>query len=53
MKNKINSMIAVRCTEACLGLACSQRPRLVLALEAPRVLALRDLSQICNHEPLT
>jgi hypothetical protein len=35
----------VRCTGACLGLARSQRPRLVLALVAPRVLAPRDLSQ--------
>jgi hypothetical protein len=35
----------VRCTGACLGLAHSQRSRLVLAPEAPRVLAPRDLSQ--------
>jgi hypothetical protein len=42
----------VRYTGAYLGLARSQRPRLVLAPEAPRVLAPRDLSQICNHEPL-
>jgi hypothetical protein len=42
----------VRCIGACLGLRRSQRPRLVLALEAPRVLALYNLSQICNHEPL-
>jgi hypothetical protein len=45
-------MIVVRCTEACLDLARSQRPRLVLASEAPRVLAPRDLSQKCNQEPL-
>jgi hypothetical protein len=38
-------MITVRCTEACLGLAHSQCPRLVLSPEAPRVLAPRDLSQ--------
>jgi hypothetical protein len=43
----------VRCTGACLGLALSQRLRLVLALVAPRVLAPRDISQICKHEPLT
>jgi hypothetical protein len=36
----------VRCTGACLGLARSQRPRLVLAPMVPRVLAPRDLSQI-------
>jgi hypothetical protein len=42
----------VRCTEACLGLARSQRPRLVLAPEAPRVLALSDLSQKCKYETL-
>jgi hypothetical protein len=41
-------MIAVRCTGAYLGLARSQRPRLVLAPEAPR-----DLSQICKYETLT
>jgi hypothetical protein len=41
--------MVVRCTGACLGLARSQRPRLVLA---PRVLTPRDLSQICNYEPL-
>jgi hypothetical protein len=35
--------MVVRCTEACLGLARSQRPRLVLALVVPRVLAPRDL----------
>jgi hypothetical protein len=52
-KNKTNSKMVVRCTGACLGLAHSQRSRLVLALEAPRVLAPRDLSQRCNHEPLT
>jgi hypothetical protein len=35
----------VRCTVNCLGLAHSQRPRLVLAPVAPRVLAPCDLSQ--------
>jgi hypothetical protein len=34
----------VRYTGACLDLARSQRPRLVLALVAPRVLTPRDLS---------
>jgi hypothetical protein len=43
----------VRYTEACLGLARSQLPRLVLAPVAPCVLALCDLSQICKYEPLT
>jgi hypothetical protein len=43
----------VRCTGACLGLARSQRSRLVLALVAPRVLALRDLLQMCKYETLT
>jgi hypothetical protein len=43
----------VRCTEAYLGLARSQRPRLILALVVPRVLPLRDLSQICKYETLT
>jgi hypothetical protein len=52
-EDKINSKIVVRCTGACLGLARSQRPRLVLALVAPRVLAPRDLSQTCKYEPLT
>jgi hypothetical protein len=33
--NKINLRIVVRCTGACLGLARSQRPRLVLAPVAP------------------
>jgi hypothetical protein len=45
--------MVVRCTRACLGLARSQWSRLVLAPEAPRVLALRDLSQYasmrCQH----
>jgi hypothetical protein len=45
-------MIVVRCTGACLGLARSQRSRLVLALEAPRVLTPRDLSQKCKYEAL-
>jgi hypothetical protein len=45
-------MIVVRCTGACLGLARSQRPRLVLALVAPRVLAPCDLSQMCKYETL-
>jgi hypothetical protein len=40
----------VRCTGAYLGLARSQRPRLVLA---PRVLDPRDLSQTCKYETLT
>jgi hypothetical protein len=42
--------MVVRRTEACLGRARSQRPRLVLASEAPRVLAPRDLSQMCKYE---
>jgi hypothetical protein len=42
----------VRCTGACLGLARSQRHRLVLALVAPHVLAPADLSQICKYETL-
>jgi hypothetical protein len=42
----------VRCIGACLSLARSQRARLVLAPEAPRVLAPRDLSQMCKYEPL-
>jgi hypothetical protein len=46
-------MIVVRCTGVCLGLARSQRPRLVLAPGVPRVLAPRDLSQICKYEILT
>jgi hypothetical protein len=41
----MNSRIVVRCTGSCLGFACSQHPRLVLAPVAPRVLAPRDLSQ--------
>jgi hypothetical protein len=44
-------MIAVRCTGACLGLAQSQRSRLVLAPEDLLVRALRDLSQRCTYEP--
>jgi ABC-type amino acid transport system permease subunit len=40
-------------TGACLGLACSQRSRLVLTPMALRVLAPRDLSQICKYETLT
>jgi hypothetical protein len=40
----------VRCTGACLGLTHSQRPRLVLATEALRVLAPHDLSQMCKYE---
>jgi hypothetical protein len=43
----------VRCTGACLGLARSQRPRLVLAPVAPHVLAPRDLSQMCKYDTLT
>jgi hypothetical protein len=45
--------MVVKCTGACLGLAHSQRSRLVLALEAPRVLAPHDLSQMCKYETLT
>jgi hypothetical protein len=44
--------MVVRCTGVYLGLAQSQRSRLVLAPVAPCILAPRDLSQICNHEPL-
>jgi hypothetical protein len=44
--------MVVRCIGACLGLARSQRSRLVLAPEAPRVLAPRDLSQNYKYEPL-
>jgi hypothetical protein len=43
----------VICTGACLGHARSQRPQLELAPKAPRVLALRDLSQMCKYETLT
>jgi hypothetical protein len=43
-------MISVRCTGACLSLAQSQRSQLVLALEAPRVLAPWDLSQMRKYE---
>jgi hypothetical protein len=43
----------VRCTGVYLGLARSQRPQLVLVPVAPRVLAPRDLSQICKYETLT
>jgi hypothetical protein len=49
----MNSMIVVRCTGACLSLARSQRPRLVLAPMVPRILAPRDLSQMCKYETLT
>jgi hypothetical protein len=42
----------VRCTGACLGLARSYRPRLVLAPTAPLVLAPCGLSQICKYETL-
>jgi hypothetical protein len=42
----------VRCIGACLGLARSQRPQLVLASEAPCVLAPLDLSQMCKYETL-
>jgi hypothetical protein len=48
----MNSRIVVRCTRACLGLARSQRTRLVLPLVAPCVLALRDLSQMWKYETL-
>jgi hypothetical protein len=40
--------MVVRCTGACLDLARSQRSRLVLAPEAPRVLAPCDLSQCAS-----
>jgi hypothetical protein len=46
-------MIMVRCTGACLGVAHIQRPQLVLALVPLRVIAPRDLSQVCKYEPLT
>jgi hypothetical protein len=42
----------VRCTEAYLGLTRSQQSRLVLALMVSRVLAPRDLSQMCKYETL-
>ncbi len=42
--------MVVRCTGACIDLTRSQHPRLVLAPEAPRVLAPCDLSQMCKHE---
>jgi hypothetical protein len=42
----------VRCTGACLDLTRSQRPQLVLAPVVPRVLAPRNLSQICKYEML-
>jgi hypothetical protein len=45
--------MTVRCTGACLGFTRSQRPRLVLAPEAPRVLAPRDLLQKYKYESLT
>jgi hypothetical protein len=43
----------VRCTGAYLGLAHSQRPRLVLAPVVPRVLTPRDLLQTYKYETLT
>jgi hypothetical protein len=42
-----------RCIGAYLGLARSQRPGLVLAPVVPRVITLRDLSQIYKYETLT
>jgi hypothetical protein len=39
----------VRCIGAYIGLACSQRPRLVPAPVAPRVLAPHDLLQMCKY----
>jgi hypothetical protein len=45
--------MVVKCTGAYLDLAHSQHPRLVLALVVPRILTLRDLSQICKYETLT
>jgi hypothetical protein len=49
----MNSRMVVRYTGACLGLARSQRPRLVLASVALRVLAPCDLSQMCKYKTLT
>jgi hypothetical protein len=43
----------VRCTGAYHDLSRSQRSRLVLASVAPRILALRDLSQMGKYETLT
>jgi hypothetical protein len=40
--------MVVRCIGACLGFARSQRAQLVLASVVPRVLAPRDLSQMCK-----
>jgi hypothetical protein len=42
--------MVVRYTGACLGLARSYRPRLVLVSAFPRILAPRGLSQICKYE---
>jgi hypothetical protein len=42
--------MVVRCTEACLALARSLRPRLVLVPAVPHVLAPRGLSQIYKYE---
>jgi hypothetical protein len=42
----------VKCTGTCLGLARSQRPRLVLAPVVLRVLAPRDLSRMRKYETL-
>jgi hypothetical protein len=44
--------MVVRYTGVCLGFAHSQRPRLVLAPVAPRVLTPCDLSQLCKYETL-
>jgi hypothetical protein len=52
-KSNLNLRIGVRCTRACLGLARSQHPRLVLAPVVPHVLAPRGLSQIYKYETLT
>jgi hypothetical protein len=42
----------VRCIRACLALAHSQRPRLVLVLVVLRILAPCDLLQIRKYETL-
>jgi hypothetical protein len=44
--------MVVRCTGVCLGLARSQRPRLVLTLVVLRILTPRYLLQICKYETL-
>jgi hypothetical protein len=44
--------VVVRYTEACIGLAHSQHPQLLLVSVVLRVLTSRDLSQICKYETL-